>query len=113
MIHQKSDVFSKKQSSTIFVLLILMILIFTSQAGGTNLRPGSDEVPTPVDVLIFTLDLDEVKTADQSFVANVFLEYRWNDPRLVHQDDAVRVRPLDQVRNPVSKSVSRLRVCSP
>jgi len=110
MILQKSDVSAKKRSRAIFVWLALMILVFAYQTEGANLRPGSDEVPTPVDVLIFVLDLDEVQTADQSFVANVFLEYRWHDPRLVHQDKTERVKPLNDVWNPRLFMINQQRV---
>ena len=32
-------------------------------------------------IAIFVLDVDEINTANQNFDANVYVEYRWRDPR--------------------------------
>jgi hypothetical protein len=94
----------------VLILVALMILADIPQAEGTDRRPGFGGEPTPVNVFIFVFDLDEVKTADQSFVANVFLEYRWQDPRLAHQDETDRVRPLHDVWNPRLLLINQQRV---
>ena len=94
----------------VLILVALMILAGISQAEGTGRRPGYGGEPTPVNVFIFVFDLDEVKTADQSFVANVFLEYSWQDPRLAHQDETDRVRPLHDVWNPRLLLINQQRV---
>jgi len=106
-----SNIVSFKTIYQAFLILVaLMILADISQAEGTDRRPGFGGAPTPVNVFIFVLDLDEVKTADQSFVANVFLEYRWQDPRLAHQDETDRVRPLHDVWNPRLLLINQQRV---
>jgi len=69
---------------TAFILMALTVLAGISRAEGPAAHPDFGDSPTPVNILIVILDLDEVKTADQSFVANVFLEYRWQDSRLIH-----------------------------
>ena len=83
----------------IFILLVLTLFPGFLHAASIE-RPSDGGGPTPVDILVFVLDLDEVRTADQSFVANVFIEYRWLDPRLAHKDESNRVLPLKDVWNP-------------
>jgi hypothetical protein len=93
----------------VIILLALMVFPGLSQAA-YHTRPAGGDAPTPVYVLIFVMDLDEVRTADQSFVANVFLEYRWQDPRLAHQEVAGRVKPLEDVWNPQLMITNQQRV---
>ncbi len=110
-IAKVNDVVSVKSiHKRALILFALMILVGAPQAEGTTLRPGSNDVPTPVNVLIFIIDVDDVKTADQSFIANVFLEYRWNDPRLVYQDEIERTKPLNDVWNPRLLMINQQRV---
>ena len=90
--------------------MALTVLAGISRAEGPAAHPDFGDSPTPVNILIVILDLDEVKTADQSFVANVFLEYRWQDPRLAHQDETDRVRPLHDVWNPRLLLINQQRV---
>lgn len=99
----------KTTCRAVIILLALTVFPGLSQAV-YHTRPSSGDVPTPVTVLIFVMDLDEVKTADQSFVANVFLECRWHDPRLVHQDVGCRVQPLEDVWNPQLMITNQQRV---
>ena len=64
-------------------------------------RPNADSGPTRVEVEIILLDLDAINTADQNFVANVYFEARWNDPRLVRSyGDDVIDRSLEEIWHP-------------
>ncbi len=46
------------------------------------------------------LDLDEVDSVEQSFVANVYYEARWRDARLAHDGLGERSMPLSSVWHP-------------
>ena len=93
------------------VLTLLALTVFPQISTAADLsRPNAGGAPTQVDVLIFVMDLDEVKTADQSFIANVFLEYRWHDLRLAHHDASDRVQPLSDVWNPQIMITNQQRV---
>jgi hypothetical protein len=63
-------------------------------------RPNPEHGPTPVEVMIFLSDVDDVDGANQSFEANVFFEIRWHDPRLVHEDLDGISRPMTEVWHP-------------
>jgi len=63
-------------------------------------RPNPEHGPTPVEVMIFLADVDNVDGANQNFEANVYFEIRWHDPRLVHEDLDGISRPMAEVWHP-------------
>jgi hypothetical protein len=76
-------------------------------------RPNADSGPTRVEVEIILLDLDAINTADQNFVANVYFEAKWNDPRLVRRDgDEVIDKPIEQIWHPRLQILNQQRVWS-
>ncbi|MEX0326204.1 MAG: hypothetical protein AB3N33_08970 [Puniceicoccaceae bacterium] len=70
-------------------------------------RPNADKGPTPIESGIFVLDLNTVNTPGQSFSANVFLAFRWNDPRLAHGQEGIISYPLDEVWHPMVQLYNR------
>ena len=77
----------------------LTFSINTSTFAGIG-RPSPEQGPTQVEVMMFLFDVDDVDGANQSFEANVFFEFRWHDPRLVHEDLDGISRPLTEVWHP-------------
>ena len=71
-------------------------------AGGTvQIRPGAQEGPTTVGVFIWVIDIDDIDTAAETFVLNVFVALRWTDPRLAHEEkDGVINYDTSQVWHP-------------
>ena len=73
------------------------------------IRPQVDG-PVPVRVTVSVLDLDDVDSVKQSFVANVYYEARWRDARLAHEGPAERTVPLSSVWNPRLQFYNQQRV---
>jgi len=69
----------KKIKTATFILFALIFFRGNIQAANYS-RPEGERGPTRVDVLIFVMDLDEVNTADQSFVAMSWTVF-WIDPK--------------------------------
>ena len=72
-------------------------------------RPDVEGVTTSVYITIFVIDVDEIRTSDQSFDANVFFAFRWKDPRLAHDGPGTISRPLDDVWNPKPLIINQQR----
>jgi hypothetical protein len=53
-----------------------------------------------VHIGIFVLDVDEISTANQNFDANIYVEYRWRDPRAAGGDGENVARPLHEIWHP-------------
>jgi len=49
---------------------------------------------------MFVVDIDEIKSASQSFDANVYIQLRWKDPQLAHKGSTPIVKSLKEVWNP-------------
>ena len=103
---------TRKVFSYLYVTAWLSILLvaFTatpSESAGV-LRPTSG--PVKVYVTIFIVDVDEISSANQSFDANVYLQYRWRDPKLAHQGSEAIVRPLNDVWNPKIYVVNQQKI---
>jgi len=94
-----------------YLCFVLLVILPTTSLSAD--RPNADSGPTRVEVEIILLDLDAIDTADQNFVANVYFEARWNDPRLVRSDgDEVIDRPLEQIWHPRLQILNQQRVWS-
>ena len=63
-------------------------------------RPGAEQGPTTIRVAVYMLDIPNIDDADQSFVADVFLRFTWQDPRLVHERQTPCIVSLDKLWNP-------------
>ena len=69
-------------------LLFLVNLMFISLGSYAEIsRPEIEsQSVTTIYTTIFVTDVDDVDSANQSFVANVYIEFRWHDPRLASQN---------------------------
>ena len=89
---------------------ILACLLVVLAAGAPALadvsRPVEGHGPTQVRIAIFVLDVDEINTANQNFDANVYVEYRWRDPRTVGGGKEKVARLLHDVWHPRMLSVN-------
>ncbi|WP_221898517.1 hypothetical protein [Bathymodiolus japonicus methanotrophic gill symbiont] len=64
-------------------------------------RPGLEsQSATTIYTAIFVTDVDEVDSASQSFVANVYVEFRWHDPRLAAADSVSQNVAFDKIWHP-------------
>ena len=66
--------------------------------------PSSDGKPLVVEVGVFIIDIDEIDDVSQRFSVDLFLEARWNDPRLalpeLERKGLKRFMSLDEVWTP-------------
>ena len=81
-------------------LCLLAALAVGAPALAQASRPLEGEGPTQVRISIFVLDVDEINTASQSFDANVYVEYRWRDPRAVGGGSDNVTRSLHDIWHP-------------
>ncbi len=77
-----------------------------------KIRPQADQGPTIVDTVIFVLDVDGIDTPSQSFSANVYLSFEWDDPRLAHGRDGIITYRLDEVWHPQIQLVNQQKLFS-
>ena len=63
-------------------------------------RPAAEQGPMAVSIAVYLLDIPKIDDADQSFVADVFLRYTWQDSRLAHTRKAPCVVSLDELWHP-------------
>jgi hypothetical protein len=63
-------------------------------------RPGAKTGPTIVSVSIWVIDIDSINSAEQNFVANVFVALRWKDDRLARRGGNVRKYKLADIWDP-------------
>lgn len=89
--------------------LLFAVLASPSAAADTS-RPLEGEGPTRVYVAIFLLDVDEISSPNQSFDANVYLEFRWRDRRLAHSGPNEVSRSRVEVWHPRIQLVNQKKV---
>jgi len=63
-------------------------------------RPEAEKGPTKVYGGMWLIDIDSIDSSAQNFVANVFVIFRWKDPRLADPAGRKRVYEAEQVWTP-------------
>ncbi|MGI9432001.1 MAG: hypothetical protein ACR2PQ_07295 [Myxococcota bacterium] len=92
------------------ILAIAGCLTIASPGQCLTGRPiPADGGPTEVRVLVAVLDIDDIDAVSQSFEANVYIEARWHDPRLAHEDDE-RTLGLTETWHPRVQFLNQQRV---
>lgn len=82
-------------------LLFIILTVFSIPAwGDVDLPPSPENKPTVVNVSLVILDIDEISDNNQNFTANLFVRFRWMDPRLAHDGPESISRKLEEVWNP-------------
>ena len=84
----------------ISLLCLLTVIAVTSVYGDVS-RPtvGSDQ-PTVVRGAVAILDVDEISDTHQNFTINLYGDFRWRDPRLVHSGPGKIRQSLAEIWNP-------------
>ncbi len=105
--------FLNKNLLIIFAVLVANSLNCFAEAEGEFVRrPMKEFGPTKIYVSIGVLDIDEIDSAKQSFVANIFYEIRWYDLRLKHNQKGRNVVPLNSIWHPQLLFVNQQKVWS-
>jgi len=101
--------------STIFLSLLLAIFsvapshAFAESTETSSLEYGSER---KIYVAMGVLDIDGIDSALQSFTVNLFVQFRWHDPRLAH-DDAFAIRAkLTDIQAPRFLLINRQKTWS-
>lgn len=90
-------------------LSMLLITFWTIPSESAEVsRPTNG--PLKVHVTIFVIDVDEIKSASQSFDANVFIHLRWKDQRLAHKGSDKIVKSMDKIWNPGIQIVNQQKI---
>jgi len=63
--------------------------------------PAQSQATPQVRVFLYLGDLVEITGSDQSFVADVFMVARWNDPTLAGDYEGIRTLDLEEVWHPI------------
>jgi len=73
-------------------------------------RPGAGQAATEIRVGVYLIDIPKIDDADQSYVADVFLRYEWEDPRLANGRDMPCTLPAEDIWNPGVMAVNQRSV---
>ena len=90
------------------VTLLLAVLGAVPAESAEMSRPTTG--PLKVYVTIFIIDVDDISGANQSFDANVHVQYRWRDQRLAHKGPKSIVRPLDEIWDPKVQVINQQKI---
>lgn len=87
----------------------MLNLLFISSASYADISRPESQAATTIYSTIFVTDVDNVDSANQSFVANVYVEYHWHDPRLAGADSS-RTIAIDQAWHPRIQIVNQQHI---
>ena len=98
--------------------LLSTCLAFSAHQAASHVAEPPDVIvgPTVVKVGIWVIDIDSIDSAAQSFVSNFFVKLSWQDKRLAHEDQSVRIFDLDDVWSPglqIVNEIGRVRKTLP
>jgi len=82
----------KAVTQKLFVCLLVMLV----SAGGLQAQ-DQDEQILDVEAKIYLLDVEQIDSVSQSFIANLALAFRWNDPTLAHEGQSFITLGLDDI----------------
>ncbi len=83
------------------LLLLVNLLLICLASHAENSRPGIEsQSVTTIYTTVFVTDIDEVDSANQSFIANVYVEFKWHDPRMKSIDNSSREVTFDKTWHP-------------
>lgn len=95
--------FSKAVSFAVVFLASFLCVLHGSEATARPrpvTRPGAAAGPTTISVGLWLIDIDNIDSAQQNFVASVFVGLRWKDRRLAFNGKERRKYGLDEVWDP-------------
>ena len=93
------------------LLLLVSLFLISVDSYAEIPRPGAgSQSVTTIFTTIFVSDIDEVDSANQSFVANVYVEFRWHDPRLATADSSSRRVAFDEAWHPRIQIVNQQHI---
>ena len=88
---------------SVFIVSFFSALLSGEEASASQQyvsRPDAKTGPTTVSVAIWLVDIDSIDSAQQNFVASVFVALRWKDNRLAFRGDGVHKYRLGEIWEP-------------
>lgn len=82
------------------LLVTAIQLVWSAEAPALIDRPAAGAGPTQVSVGIWTVDITDIDSAQQTFTADMAVVLRWKDARLAHTGTGVAHYALDQIWTP-------------
>jgi hypothetical protein len=77
----------------------------------TELTPAPQTSPgRDVEVTVYLIDIEEINSRSQSFIANVFIGLQWQDPDLAHAGPGWRGVSLDDIWSPNVQIVNQQKL---
>ena len=83
-----------------FIIGLLLFLAVSDAQAALNRPLSEDGRPTEIEAIGAVLDVDRINSAEQNFTLNLYMVFRWSDPRLAHDSAGNIVRGLSDVWNP-------------
>jgi hypothetical protein len=90
-----------------YQIIIIACIFFSVLCTGVSsaqqrefIRPRAKAGPTTISVFFWIVDIDTINSANQNFVANVFVALQWKDERLAYRGNGVRKYKLDDIWTP-------------
>lgn len=71
--------------------ILLVSLFFANIFGEELLTPPPVKLPVEIYTGFFLLQLTDINEKNETFLADAYFSFEWNDPRLVHQDTIPKV----------------------
>jgi len=90
--------------------VLLFIILLTGWSGVTRAQDHVAPQIVDVEVVIYMVDIDEVNSVAQSFKATVYVEFRWNDPTLVHPGPDSVTMSLEDIWYPHTQAINQQRL---
>lgn len=79
---------------------ILLLLLAVSTHAAMSRPDTGDGKATVVQTFGAILDVDKIDSAEQNFTLNLYVLFRWSDPRLAHAEEGVVIRNLSEIWSP-------------
>ncbi|MDF1851576.1 MAG: hypothetical protein P1U85_12130 [Verrucomicrobiales bacterium] len=95
-----------------FFLSVFFISFTASSAISQDLttRPSPESGPTIVTVRMVVLNIDQIKGADQSYVADIAFRADWQDDRLRHEGSTTKRVDLSDIWHPGFQILNQLKL---
>ena len=94
------------------VLILSAGLVSGHEEDDRGARPDPGSEPAVVYVAMGLLDVDEISSSEQNFIANLYVRLQWTDPRLAHASETPIILPLTEVWHPHLLFVNQQKIWS-
>jgi hypothetical protein len=105
----RTRLFRRVMSMTKVGYILVVFLLCLSFASGLQAQE-SVAGQRDVEVGVFLIDIEQINSVTQSFIANLYLDLRWQDPSLAHDGPDSISRALDEIWHPRMQILNQQRL---